>query len=362
MNAPKKLKANPAQDLMALASQAASMDERLSKTLETQPSATGQLPPGAAPTAAVIPIHSAAAPASAGQGIVLKVERAEDLAHLAVGQIIDAPQALVDLNPLGPRVHYTEEIIETITGTFGVGQDDAAHGYVEDGRVKLIDGGTRWHASQRTSKRLHVKIEAAPENKLALYMRARQLNETRSGVSAIDFADSLQRLLTDRALPSQVEIAAKVPGPTGRRMSEETVSKYLRIASSLPESIKDGLLRHQETAGFSTALEFTALFQGELDEAELKARKEWAIDLIDKMNGTPPTKEALSKLIKDKLQGPSRRERSDGHKLEFGAQKGAIKLFPKQGKLTLALEGVPAERLAPMREKLEAALKEFLSA
>lgn len=50
-------------------------------------------------------------------------------------------------------------------------QDDAAHGYIKDGRVKLIDGGTRVRAAKVSGvDHLDVKFEPEPESPLAPFI------------------------------------------------------------------------------------------------------------------------------------------------------------------------------------------------
>lgn len=295
------------------------------------------------------------------RGPVLKVERPEDLMNLAEGDIIDAPLALVDLNPLSPRAMYTSETVDKITVTFSAGQDDAAHGYIEDGRVKLIDGGTRWHAAQATTKRLQVKLEAKPATKLALYLRARELNETRSATTALDFALTLKRLLDEGVVPSQKDLTQSVMGPGGKVMSPGTVNRYLRIATALPESVQLFMASSEETSGYSALYELSELFAGELDDKTREERTTAALEIAEQIREQRLGKEKIQKLVKARLQGPPRRERSSVHPLHLAGHKGHIKLFSKKGKIDLSLQGLDEARLDSLRIRLEETLKAFLS-
>ncbi len=71
-----------------------------------------------------------------------------DISLCIPGAIVRVPLHLIDLNELGPRQIYQSVEIDKIASTITEYQDDAAHGYIKDGRVKLIDGGTRVRAAK----------------------------------------------------------------------------------------------------------------------------------------------------------------------------------------------------------------------
>ena len=98
-------------------------------------------PTGLAPTS---PTHtSTSAPAIAPNTVVTTITDF-DLSVCVPGAIVRVPLYMIDINPFSPRQIYTGEEIDKIAKTLPNGQDVAAHGYVADSRIKLIDGGTRY--------------------------------------------------------------------------------------------------------------------------------------------------------------------------------------------------------------------------
>lgn len=289
------------------------------------------------------------------------------LENAVPGEIVRVPLSLIDLNEFGPRQIYNAETVDKVSSTFESGQDDAAHGYVESGRVKLIDGGTRYHAAKDTSVGyLDVKIEEPPETKLGLYLRARELNDKRSQPSALDFALSLKVLLDKGAVESQRDIVENVPGPNGKKMTEGTVSKYLRIARVLPSDVRDRMSKSELTSGFSAAWEISELFADDPQGDLLTERTEMALGIIraivdDEVGTERMSTNKLHKLVRSKIDGPQTRERSVVHQLDLSGHKGHIKVFAKKGALDLSLRGLSEERLKRLRERLEATVKDFLA-
>ncbi len=289
------------------------------------------------------------------------VATAADLLLCTPGTIVRAPLSLIDLNPLSPRHFYTEEMVDRIAATLPDGQDDAAHGYVEDGRIKLIDGGTRFRAAKDSDTPfLDIKLEEPPESKLALYQRARALNDQRSAPSTLDFALSLSMLMELGELTSQQDAAEKVLDQKGNAISQATVSKYIRIAK-LPPVVQRAMSVSEETSSFNALYEVSQLFPDGLDVEALAERTDVAVEVVDEIKRKKLSKQQIAALVKSKIDGPKTRERSSVHQLDLAGHKGHIKLFARKGKLDLSLQGLSEDRLPKLRDALEATLKQFLA-
>lgn len=315
-------------------------------------------PTGLAPTS---PTHtSTSAPAIAPNTVVTTITDF-DLSVCVPGAIVRVPLYMIDINPFSPRQIYTGEEIDKIAKTLPNGQDVAAHGYVADSRIKLIDGGTRYRAAKITDRSyLDVKIEEAIEDKLALFRRARELNEQRSETSALDFALSLQNLLREGAVTSQRELIEKVEAPGGGRLSEGTVSQYLRMAR-MPEKVQRSMVGTEETSTSAALYAVSTLFEEGMDEAEHEQRQDIAFEIIEEIKRRKLNKAQITALVKSKLAGPKSRDRSTVHPLEFGSHKGQIKMFTRKGKIDLSLNGLTESEMPEVRTVLLKAIEEFMN-
>lgn len=295
---------------------------------------TQQHPTGLTSTAATLP--ATLAPSDSSRQTVLS---GVELATVPIGTIIRVPLHLIDTNPYSPRQIYLNEDIDRIAGTIGHGQDDAAHGYIQDGRVKLIDGGTRFRAAKVTDLGfLDVKIENAPLSPLDLFNRARDLNEQRSDSSSLDFALALKKLLTDGCIGSQREIVEKVLGPKKTVMTEGTVSQYMRIAR-MPEKVQKRMIEFPETSTMGALYAVSCLFNEDGAESE-QATIDLALDICDEIKRRKLNKEQIVALVKSRQEGPKQRDRSVATPITVFGHKGQFKTFARKGKLELSLTGL----------------------
>jgi ParB family transcriptional regulator, chromosome partitioning protein len=287
--------------------------------------------------------------------------QAFDLSACVPGAIVQVPLHLIDANPLSPRHIYTTEEVDKIARTMPEGQDVAANGYVEAGRIKLIDGGTRFRAAKITDcSYLEVKIEEAPADKLALYKRARALNEQRSATTALDFALSLRALIDQGAVASQRELIEKVEPPGGGKLSEAAVSTYMRI-SRMPEKVQRAMSESPETSTVVALYAVSELFPEGLADAELEAKIDLALEIMDEIRRKKLNRHQIAALVKSKIAGPKQRERSTVHPLEFGDHKGQIKMFAKKGQIDLSLKGLSEAEMPGLRNALVQALETFMA-
>lgn len=286
--------------------------------------------------------------------------RAFDPSACVVGTIVSVPLHLIDLNPVSPRHIYTDEEIDKIAKTLPDGQDDAAHGYVENGRVKLIDGGTRYRSAKVTDCRtLDVKIEEAPKDTLELYLRARALNEQRSDTKALDFALSLGQLLKLGAVANQRELMEKVQAPGGGRLTESNISTYMRI-TRLPERVQRSMCQAPETSTVVALYAVSELFGADQTGDDGESAVEKALDIIGEIKRRKLNSKQIQELVKSKREGPKPRERSSSTPIEIGTHKGQIKTFARKGQIQLEVNGLLESELPEFKATLMKAVENFL--
>jgi ParB family chromosome partitioning protein len=313
------------------------------------------------PTPSPVVADNASADVAGAIAAVVPTSLGFDLSACVPSAIVRVPLNMIDVNPLSPRQIYKGEEIDKIAKTLLNGQDVAAHGYVAEGRIKLIDGGTRFRAAKITDRAfLDVKIEAAPKDKLELFRRARELNEQRSGTGALDFALSLHTLLREGVVSSQRELIDKVEAPGGGRLSEGTISQYLTMAR-MPEKLQRAMVGSEETATAAALYAVATMFEENMDEAQQEQRQELAFEVIEEVKKRKLNKAQIVALVKSKLDGPKSRDRSTVHPLAFGTHTGQIKMFTRKGKIDLTLAGLTDAEMPVVRAVLMKALEEFMA-
>lgn len=279
-----------------------------------------------------------------------------DLLACIPGAIVRVPLHMIDTNPMSPRRIYTEEKINKIAKTMGDGQDVAAHGYVQDGRVKLIDGGTRYRAAKITDTSfLDIKFEVPPQDDLELFRRARALNENRSDTNLLDYALSLRTLMEKGVVKSQVELIEKVEAPGGGRLSAAAVSSYLRIAR-MPTKVHLAMDASPATTTGIALYTVSELFSDNMEEEMLEARTLLALDIVDEIKEKQLNRHQIEALVKSKLEGPKRRVRGESSHVKFGAHKGSLKVVPSRGEFSISFKGLSAEETEDLQKRIEFAL------
>lgn len=347
-----KIKLNPGQ---AMANHQARSNQAAEDRFAAASTIIAKQPTGLAPS--VLPDHqlTPSAPLRSREPLPF------DLDACVVGSTVAVPLHLIDVNPLSPRQVYLDENVNVIAETITDGQDDDAHGYIDGGRVKLIDGGTRYRAARITDRpTLNVKLEPAPKSLLDLFNRARALNEQRSQPTALDFALSLKLLLDQGAVASQRELIEKVKAPGGGVLKESLVSTYMRV-NKLPPRIQRAMSTSPETNSLAALYAVSELFPDGQSEEEQEAAESAAAEIIEDINRRKLSRKQIQDLVAAKLTGPKSRERSTVHRLEIGKHTGQIKTFHRKGEIQLSLKGLGESQMPGLKAALQKAVEEFLS-
>lgn len=341
---PPRVKVNPKQAMQGLMDRAgAAAQDRFSLADKI----TREMPTGL----------STATPAQAPAATVTTTQ-AFDLSVCTPGAIVSVPLHMIDLNDLGPRQIYQAAAVDKIAETITKSQDDAAHGYLKDGRIKLIDGGTRYRSAKVSGvDHLDVKFEEEPASLVDLYLKARRYNDQRSQPTAIDHAISLRKLLDSKEISSNQEIAEKIPDLSGRPMSEAQVSTYMRI-SRMPDRVLQRMSENSLTSGVRVLYAVSDIFKRVPEESDAL---DIAYSVIDDIKQKELSTAQVIALVNSKLEGTKHRERSAQQSLSIGAYKGVIKVFEKRGQVDLSLKGLPANELPNLQKELVATVESFVA-
>jgi len=280
------------------------------------------------------------------------------------GAILKVPLHLIDVNPVSPRRIYKSEDVDSLGASLvSRGQDVAAAGFLKNGRIQLIDGGTRFRAAKSTDvSHLDVKIEQAPADIIALYNRAADLNDDRNQTSLVDYALSIKDLMDRGAAKTQKELAEKIKPPreSSDKMSEKTVACYMRIAR-MPSQLLHAMNQHPSTSSYTALYEVSGLFDEEMDEESRAKALNDALEITDLIKRRDLKKQQIIDLVQSRKVGRKTRERSVQHPLAIDNCKGHFKLFANKGKLDFTIQGVPSDRLDKLREQIEQVTKDFLA-
>lgn len=285
-----------------------------------------------------------------------------DIAHCIVGQTYDVPLHLIDPNPFGARYFYVpqkvEEIVEALLED---NQSVAVNGYVKDGRVILIDGGTRLKGAKSAGfATLQVKIEEEPTTKKELYRRSAQLNEQRSAHTALDKAFMFQRMLDEGVYANQTELANDQIDDSGKPMTLQTLAAYMRVAK-IPEHWMKKLADHPQTSKLYVAYEIADIFLRPEYAQDPDRYNLIAQDVIKAVQEGELGKKETKALVSARLDGPKSRETPMTNDVRFGERVGKVKVFPERGEFQLSFNGLTKAQLEDVKQRVEKALTGQLS-
>lgn len=271
-----------------------------------------------------------------------------------VGSVYQVPLKFIDENQYGARHFYHSNSVDGIGKTMqNAGQDVAANGFVQDNRVKLIDGGTRLRAARSHGlETLEVKIEAPLLDPREQFKRSALLNDQRSSHSALDLAYRMNQMLLEGIFASQDDLAANVLGPSGNALAKSQISMYLRIAK-IPERLLEKMSLNPQTSSFTIAYEVSGIFSAPGYAEDPNKFNELAAEVVAEIQDKALGKEQTKTLIDSKMTGPQTRMRAESVPVKFSGTKGTLKVFTSRGQLDLSFKGLTPEKLTELRESVE---------
>ncbi|ABE47367.1 ParB/RepB/Spo0J family partition protein [Polaromonas sp. JS666] len=273
-----------------------------------------------------------------------------------IGMVYSVPLGLVDPNPDGARHFYRSADVDRIAESLQENQqDDPANGFVRDGRVVLINGGTRLRAARSGGiPELLIRISAPLADRRELYKESARLNDERSDHTALDTAYRITCLLNEGVYSTQEEAGKDLTQRDGSPMTKSQVNMLFRIGK-IPERLMRKMADHNQTSAFTIAYEISAIFVRP-DYAEREMEYEiLATEIIDQIQAKDLSKSQVQALINSKLVGPKTRQRAESTSISYAGAKGVIKIFPSRGELDLSMKGLTATKCEELKSLIEKA-------
>lgn len=287
------------------------------------------------------------APSSAAPLVVVTGASAVSPDSYAVGQVYRVPLNMIKMSKYNARVVYLPNEIDDMSASLqDKGQDVPAKGYVQDGKVVVVDGQKRYKAATSASlPDLLVMIDAPPTDAREEYEESRRINDVRSSQSVLDDSLRWTDLLAEGVYASQADLAARLG------CTEDHVSKVLGIAR-IPEKLIRRMQEHPQTKAWSIAYEISKVFTpGKFEDPTAIAE-----EVITAVQDNELNKNKTIALINSKLEGPKTRERAKAEKVKFSDKEGELKVFPSRGQLDLSFRGLAPEKVEELKAVIVKAL------
>lgn len=271
---------------------------------------------------------------------------------LLVGHSYNVPIGWLADSNFNARVYYAvEEIDEIGQSLLRNGQDVPLWGYVDNGKVQVVDGGKRTRAGRSVGfADLRVDIHEKPASFREAYMRSRRMNLQRSAQTCLDDAVRFKQLLDTGEFEGQVPLA-KALG-----ISQTTVSLTLSL-NRLPEDV----LKVMRTAPaklcqLSFAVEFAKLFEapGDATDEQIDAANALLREVVQEDHSLARTKS----LIQARTSPKRERQTASTIEVQYAGVKGSLKVFRARGQVELAMKGVPLDKIEALEERIKRALAE----
>lgn len=277
-----------------------------------------------------------------------------ETANYQIGQIVDVALQSIDVHELNARVYYSTNDIDAMALSLSRnGQNVPARGYVDVGRVVLIDGQKRLRAARAGGlPTLRVEICQKPASPLEVYFESRRINVERSTQTVLDDALRFSKLIGDRLVPSQAALAEELS------ISESALSKVLAI-NAIPERIRLLMKDRPHTCGQTIAYAVAQIFTsgrdlvGDVDKLEQIAA-EVVTEIAEK---ELPSKQAQA-LIASRIAGPRKRTTPTSENLRYGSAKGILKMFPTKGEISLHVKDLTPEQVQELSENIKSFFSE----
>lgn len=317
--------------------------DRAARIVDSRPSALHPVPGDAAAPAAGV---------AAGQSVS---QAPADPSGYEVGKVYAVPVSQIDPNQVGVRHYYRASEIDRIGISLEEGgQKVAVNGFVKpNGRIELIDGGTRLRSAKSAGlETLDVKIEKPPADLREQYKRSAALNDERSDHTALDTAVLFRRLLDEGVYASQDELAADMKDRKGAPLSKTQVSMYLRI-EKIPDRLRRQMIDHEQTTTLWIAYEISGIFVRQDYDERREEYDRIAEEVIKEIQDKSLGKLQAQSLIQSKLTGPKNRTRGDSATVKYGDKSGVIKTFEGRGQLDFSIKGLDPAKLRELREGIE---------
>ena len=270
--------------------------------------------------------------------------------HLVPGQSYSVPVHLIRRSEIGARIFYkADEVDEMIASLRAQKQITPATGYVSGDRVVLIDGAKRHTAcTQGGIDELIIYILPPPDSKTAEYVRSFVANHVRSEQTQFDDAVRFQALLDSGYIASQDELAELL------QVHKSTVSKTLRLAR-IPDTYRRYMVEHAESFPLSVAYALSSIFDCK-DSNDQPLSDEQILNILDDVCRRQLGVLAVEALVRDISKAKTTRVRSHQVPLQYGQQKGVLKINREKGDFAIQFKGLSPAQL----DAIESGFPEWL--
>jgi ParB family transcriptional regulator, chromosome partitioning protein len=274
--------------------------------------------------------------------------------ELVAGQTYNLPLGLLTDSPRNARVHYIqEEIDDLVVELQANGQEVAAWGYIDEDRVRIVDGGKRLRAARAAGlESLRVDVNERPQSDKEIYKLSRKLNLKRSAQTCFDDAVRFRQMLDDGTFKDQEELGRELL----EGASQTTVSQILSI-NKIPEKLIR-LMREDAKKLCQTAfaVEVARHFR---EGEEVESSKVHAIsEILRKVSEEDLSVKKMRELFESRMVGPKPRTQPTSITVKFGAADGSIKVYRSRGQVEFSIKGVPEDRLQELTERIQKAISE----
>jgi ParB family chromosome partitioning protein len=247
-------------------------------------------------------------------------------------------------NPFNARHVYrqdrVEEMVESIRQN---GQMTPAHAFPIEGRPgywQLIDGQFRKRALMLAGKDVMKVLPVTPCSELELYKLSFLLNHERTEQTAYDNALSWKRLIDEKIVSDQEELAATIG------VSKATISKTLAMLDLPAEVVQ---LMRDHAGKFGTTLAYALfLYSKTPNQTEAKV-KELFWKIVEEDLGSRDVDRIREQV--SKASGPQVREHSTTYPLRLPeGVRGSLKVWSKQGRLSVDVRNLPEDKLMSLQD------------
>lgn len=327
-------------------------------------------PVASAAAAQVVPAAPVIAANPAVPGQPRRIDTEQELATVVVGETVLLNTQLVGDNPDNARELYNSaEVDQTGQSIQKNGQDAAANGWIQDGKVRLRDGGKRVRGTRAFSvPHLLVRIEKPPKDRIDAWLSSRRMNLERSTQTVYDDAIRFKQYLHEGLVKSQAELAVLVSEPGEPPRSAGYVSQIVSIAS-IPRSVMARLVEVPALRTKNAAFELSRLYMPEGQQRLIAANPgsngdEAAVTLAEKVveqviaaaNVEKELTSAQVKKLVERAMGESTRapraqtSTEPVRLLRWNAKMTAI---PQHGVLRVEFHDIEEGQMESLRQKLK---------
>jgi ParB family chromosome partitioning protein len=301
------------------------------------------------------------------------IDSAASLESVRVGDTVFVNTQLIAENPMNAREFYRMSEVDATGQSISANkQDVAAGGWIDGGRVFLIDGGKRLRGARSVSvPYLKVEIVEKPTGPLEAWLKSRRMNLERSTQTVYDDAVRFAEVLKTKVVESQAALAIAVSEP-GQPMKTDAYINQIVGVSLIPRSLMARLIDIPALCTKNAAVEISRLFKkdglarlAELSEdgsqdAAMEAAERLTERIILSATANPEMTASDVRAIVVKALGESSRAvrvKTSTEATRFGQWQAKLTMVPDHKVLRVEFNDVPENEIEGLRARLKSLLE-----